>query len=260
MTSRNGGNGFSLPISMLLPPLAVVALRHYRAAVIPAVAALVALAVLNVTATSSLWDGLAKPHVVSVPGFGQQAWLNGTPRPVGALRAQVPGPSTRFVERDRGWPRADDELAQILLERIYSGELESGVVAFSSRHRAISSNSVELALLLHHSQSIPFTQLQAEPSDTVRTYTRQLTDPDFGSPGMLLTMNRNTDDFPPLVTQSIAETAARGAGFHRVQTMTLPDGRQLRLWVKGPAAAAKAESSSRTAGRSPAPAPGSPRG
>ncbi len=239
MTSRNGGNGFSLPLSMLLPPLAIVALRYNRVATAPVAILVVAIAALNLAATSSLWEGLAKPHLVAVPGFGQEAWLNGTPRPVDAIRVQVPGPSTRFAAADRGWPEADERLAAELLRRIYAGGLESGVVAFSSRHRAISSNSVELALLLHHDTSIPFTQLEAEPTDAVANYVEQLRSPEHGKPGMLLTMNRNTDDFPPLVTQGKAEAAARRLGFHRIWATTLPDGRQLRLWAKrAPAAPA----------------------
>lgn len=231
MTSRNGGNGFSLPPSMLLPPLAVVALRFHPIAAAPVAVLVAAIAALNLAATSSLWEGLAKPRFVAVPGFGEQAWLNGTPRPVGAVRAQVPGPATEFVDSDRGWPEADEELGAKLLRRIEAG-VPSAVVAFASRHRAISSNSVELALLLYHDTSIPFTQLEAEPSDTVGTYVRQLTDPEHGQPGMLITMNRNTDDFPPLVTQGKAEAAARRVGFHRIWAMTLPDGRRLRLWAR----------------------------
>jgi hypothetical protein len=236
MTSRNGGNGFTLPLSMLLPPLAVLALRYYRIAVVPVAALVAAIAALNVAATSSLWEGLAKPRSVSVPGFDEQAWVNGTPRTVDAIRVQVPGPSTEFVDRDRGWPEADRQLGSQLLGRIYAGDLTSGVVAFSSRNRAISGNSVGLAVLLYHDTSIPFTQLEAEPDDTVANYERQLLNVEHGPPGMLITMSRNTDDFPPLVTQSKAETAARRTGFRRVWATTLPDGRRLRLWVRrGPA-------------------------
>jgi 4-amino-4-deoxy-L-arabinose transferase-like glycosyltransferase len=247
MTSRNGGNGFSLPLSMLLPPLAVVSLRYYRVATAPVVALVAAIGALNVAATSSLWEGLAKPHLVSTPAFGEQPWLSGTPRPVDSIRAQVPGPATRFVDRDLGWREADERVAAELLRRIYAGGLESGVAAFSSRNRAISSNSVELALLLHHDTSIPFTQLEAEPTDTVGNYVKQLRNPEHGPPGMLLTMNRNADDFPPLVTQSNAEAAAREVGFHRVWATTLPDGRRLRLWVRPaqPALAAAPEPGSR---------------
>lgn len=236
MTSRNGGSGFSLPLSLLLPPLAVLALRYYRLATAPVAALVAAIGALNLAATSSLWEGLAKPHLVDTSVFGYQPWLNGTPRPVDSIRAQVPGPPTKFVDRDLGWPEADERVASELLRRIYAGGLESGVVAFSSRNRAISSNSVELALLLHHRTSIPFTQIEAEPDDAVANYVRQLRSPEHGPPGMLLTMNRNTDDFPPLVTQSKAEAAARRLGFRRVWTTTLPDGRRLRLWVRrGPA-------------------------
>jgi HPP family/Dolichyl-phosphate-mannose-protein mannosyltransferase len=248
MTSQNGGNGFSLPISMLLPPLAVLALRYYRLAVAPVAALVVAVAALNLAATSSLWRSLAEPRFVSVPGFDSKPWVNGIPRPVDAIRAQVPGPRTKFVDRDLGWPEDDEAVARQLLPRIYRGGLESGVVAWSSRHRAISANSVELALLLYHDTSIPFTQLEAEPTDSVANYVRELRNVEHGPPGMLLTMSRNQDDFPPLVTQGRAEEAARIVGFHQVWATTLPDGRKLRLWVR-PAQPAPA-----------APAPGSRRG
>jgi hypothetical protein len=249
MTSRNGGNGFSLPISMLLPPLAVIALRYYRLATVP-VAALVALiGALNLAATSTLWDGLAKSRLVYVPAYGELAWVNGSPRPVGAIRAQVPGPTTRFVDRDAGWPEADKALAGVLLRELTDTPLESGVAVFSSRNRAISSNSVQLALLLDYRTSVPFAQLEAVPDDTVANYVKQLRDREHGPPGLLITMSSEADDFPPIVTQSKAEAAARKVGFHRVWTRGLPDERQLRLWVRLARPA-----------RPAAPAPGSRRG
>lgn len=262
MSSQNGGNGFTLPIAMLMPPLAVVALRFYRAAAIPAVALLAALGVLNLAATSSLWQGLAEPRSVEVPAFGHQAWLNGSPRPVGSLRAQVPGPTTKFSERDRGWLEADAELGGMLLDRIYSGTLPSGVITFGSRHRAISTNSLQVALVLYHRTSLPLTQLESQPGgDTVANYVSQLTDPEKGLPGMLVTMNRNTDDFEPLVTQARVEAAARRVGFHLAETMALPDGRQLRLWVKrAPEPPAKLSRRSSPAAAEPAGEPGSRRG
>lgn len=233
MTSQNGGNGFTLPIAMLMPPLAVVALRFYRAAALPVAALLAAIGVLNLAATSNLWQDLAKFRSVEVPGFDYQAWLNGTPRSVGAIRAQIPGPATQFAERDRGWLEADAELSGMLLRQIYTGTLPNGLTTFASRHRAISTNSLQVAALLYHRTSLPLTQLESEPGgDTVANYEQQLTDPDKGLPSLLVTMNRNTDDFDPLVTQAKAEAAARRAGFRREQTMTLPDGRQLRLWVR----------------------------
>jgi 4-amino-4-deoxy-L-arabinose transferase-like glycosyltransferase len=260
MTSRNGGNGFSLPLSMLLPPLAVLSLHYYRVVAAPIAGLLVAIAGLNLAATSNLWDGLAEPHFVAVPGLGQQPWLNGVPRTVDAVRVQVPGPATHFDERDAGWPEADDRLAEALLRWIDSGRLETPTVTFASRHRAISSNSVQVALLLNHRQSVPFAQLNAEPDDSVATYVRQLTDPEFGLPSMLVAMNRNTDDFPPLVTQSLAETAARRVGFRRVGAFTLPDGRQLRVLAKARQPSGASSEPSPSAAPRPARARGSRRG
>lgn len=232
MSSRNGGNGFSLPISMLLPPLTVVALREVPRGVAAAVAAaFVALGMLNLAANSSLWDSLAKPRLVEVPGFGELPWMNGIPHTVSAIRVQVPGPESRFDSRDRGWTEADRRLASVVLRELEAGT-DSPVASFASRNRAISSNSVELAALLYHETPIPFSQLNAEPADSIAIYRHQLRDPDFGKPSMLITMSRNTEDFPPLITQSKAEAAARAVGFRRIWQMTLPDGRKVRLWLK----------------------------
>jgi 4-amino-4-deoxy-L-arabinose transferase-like glycosyltransferase len=231
MSSRNGGNGFTLPLSLLLPPLAVVALREYRLATAPVAAVLMVIAGLNLAATSNLWDSLAKPRFVKVPALGFLPWVNGTPHPVEAIRVQVPGPPSRFTDRDRRWTEDADTLAAVLLHQIDAG-VESPVVTFASRNRALSAGSVEIASMLNHDNSILFGQLNAEPSDSIATYRRQLTNPQFGLPGMLVTMNRNTDDFPPLVSQTLAEAAARKESFHRIWSITLPDGRQLRLWKK----------------------------
>lgn len=258
MSSQNGGNGFTFPIAILLPPVAVVALRHFRAAVVPSVAALTLIAALNLAATSNIWDGLARTRLVEVPGIGWLPWVNGTPHAVEGIRAQVRGPETRFAGRDRGWLEADRALAALLVPPPES-ELEPPVTAFASRNRAISSNSVGVASLLTYHRSIPFTQLQAEPNDSVANYERQLTDPELGQPTVLVTMSRNTDDFEPLVTQSYAETAARHLGFRRNREMTLPDGRRMRVWVRKKATAISGRWSP-TAARHPAPAPGSRRG
>jgi len=231
-SSQNGGNGFTLPLSVLLPSLAVLSLRFFRVAVAPVVALLGVIAVVNLAATSTIWDSVSKPRSVPVPGFGQLPWIGGIPHTVGAIRVQVPGSLSHFDERDRGWTRIDMELADEL------GTLGAGglppVVAFGSRNRLISTNSVGLAAVLKAHRGIPFAQLNAEPSDSVATYKHQLSAPEFGQPTVLITMSRNTEDFPPLVTQSRAEEAARQLDFRKVSSYELPDGRQLYVWQKGP--------------------------
>jgi hypothetical protein len=214
---------------MLLLPLAVMALRGLRAAVVgPAVAALLAVMALNVASNSNLWESLARARTASVPGFGKLRWINGTPAAVSAIREQIPGPATRFVERDKGWTEADDRLA-----RRFHAMIESGAkppIAYASRNRALNTSSMLLAGMLAYHESFPLAQLLAEPEDSVANYTRELASPDFGEPGILVTMSDEAGDFPPVITQAYAEAAARRLGFRRVVTLPLPDGRQLRVW------------------------------
>lgn len=234
-SSQNGGNGFTLPLSVLLPSLAVLSLRFFRVAVAPVVALLAAIAVVNLAATSTIWDSVSTPRTVAIPGFGQLPWIGGIPHTVGAIRVQVPGSLSHFDESDHGWTRVDAELADEL--ETLGAEGLPPVTAFGSRNRLISTNSVGLAAILKAHRGIPFTQLNAEPSDSVATYKRQLSAPEFGLPTVLLTMSRNTEDFPPLVTQSYAETAAKQLGFGKVRSYELPDGRKLYVWQKGAASA-----------------------
>jgi hypothetical protein len=230
-SSRNGGEGFTFPVAMLLPPLAVIALKRARASVVaPALAALGLIVAVNVTASTTLWASLARVREVSVPGFGSLPWIDGTPQAVSAIRAQIPGPATRFVDRDRGWQEANDELASLVFQ--LSDEGIHQPVAFASRNRALNTSTLLLAGMLDQRTSIWLLQLNPEPSDTIATYTHQLSSPEFGLPGILVTMSNNTGDFPPTVNQRYAEAAARRVGFQQIRTMTLPDGRQLHVWVR----------------------------
>ncbi|HEX5610210.1 MAG TPA: glycosyltransferase family 39 protein [Solirubrobacterales bacterium] len=236
MSSRNGGNGFTFPLAMLLPPLAVIALRYYRVALAPAAALVAAIAAVNVVAHLDLWKSASEPQRVSLPVFGETPWVNGIPHAVDAIRVQSPGSEFSFDERDKGWREADEELADLFLSPVGPGN-ENPFVAFASRNRAISSNSVGMAALLNHRTALPMTQLVAEPTDTVANYEHQLTDPAFGQPTGLVAMSSEAGDFEPLVTQSFAETAARNLGFVKIREFPLPDGRTLRFWVKRSAGA-----------------------
>jgi hypothetical protein len=73
-------------------------------------------------------------------------------------------------------------------------------------------------------------QLVADDGDSVAAYTRRLSDPRYGLPGLLVTMSSEAGDYVPRVTQAHAEAAARRLGFRLIQTMALPDGRLLRVW------------------------------
>jgi hypothetical protein len=229
VSSQNAGNGFSLPIAVLLPTLAVLALRLHPRAALPSLAVVALVAGFNFISNLNVWDAVSRPRTASVPGFGSLPYANAVPRSVSAIREQVPGPETHFVDRDKGWLRADRALVEQLVE--WNGPYgELPVTTFASRHRAISSNSAQLASVLRYHVSIPFNQLIAEPHDSVANYVDQLRDPAYGHPSVVITMSTNAGDFAPTVTQPYAEAAARRLGFRIARTMRLPDGRTMRLW------------------------------
>jgi len=231
MSSQNGGNGFTYPLAVLLPLLLVYAIRKFPSTLVPAVAALGLIAAVNTVSTATVWDEASRLRPVSVPGFDEELPLTkGVPKAVFAFRVQVPGPETTFNERDAGWLRADRTLLREISE-LNGPYGEPPVVAFASRNRAISSNTVQLASVARDHRGIPFVQLEAEPDDSVAAYVDQLAGDD-GAPSALVTTSRSTDDFPPAITQPYAETAARRLGFRRIDTMMLPDGRKLYLWHK----------------------------
>jgi 4-amino-4-deoxy-L-arabinose transferase-like glycosyltransferase len=256
MSSQNGGFGFTFPVAMLLPPLAVVALRFYRAAIVPAAALVVAIAAVNLLANSNLSDDISEPRLVEVPVFGEMPWISGEPASVGNVRQQTPGPRTRFTSADEGYVAVDKEMAKTLLEEI-APEGVPRLVAFASRHRVVSTNSIGLAGTVDFRRGIPFTQLLSEP-DSVAHYEEQITGPDLGEPTAVVTTSTEEGDFEPLVTQAKVETALKNLDFHLVRQVPMPDGRRLRVWVwngkrYGPIAKSRPSAA-------PASAPGNRRG
>ena len=232
MTSQNGGNGFTIPISILLPPLAVVALKCFPKAVTPAVAIAAVVCVLNLVSTATIWAYAAHTRTLSIPGFAEPFPVTkGIPKAVFGFRLQVPGPETVFDASDARWLHAADR-ALNLINRFYGPEEEAPIVAVASRNRALSSNSIQLSSVLRYHRGIPFVQLLAEPNDSVAHYRQGLQDQSFGEVTVLLTMSSELNDFPPPVTQAHAEAAAKQLGFKKVERMGLPDGRQLYIWQK----------------------------
>ena len=229
MSSQNGGNGFTFPVAVLLPTLAVVALRRYRKAIVPATVAVVAVAAINLLANSNISDSISKPRLVEVPAFGELRWISGEPNAVGNVRQQAEGPPTRFIAEDEGYVAVDVEMAKTLLEEI-APEGVPRLTAFASRNRVVSTNSIGLAGTVNFREGIPFTQILAEP-DTVAHYEEQITGPDLGRPTAVVTTSTEAGDFEPLVTQAKVEIALRNLGFRLVRKVAMPDGRRLRIWV-----------------------------
>jgi hypothetical protein len=214
---------------VLLPTLAVVALRRYRVAIVPVTVLVVAVAAVNLLANSNISDSTSEPRLVEVPAFGEMPWISGEPHAVGNVRQQAPGPRTRFTSEDEGYVAVDVEMAKTLLEEI-APEGVPRLTAFASRNRVVSTNSIGLAGTVNFREGIPFTQILAEP-DTVAHYEEQITGPDLGRPTAVVTTSTETGDFEPLVTQAKVETALKKLDFHLARKVAMPDGRRLRIWV-----------------------------
>jgi hypothetical protein len=252
MTSRNGGNGFTFPLAMLLPALAVVCLRGARRAiVIPVVVAVAAIGLLNVVASTDLSEEVSDTELVELPLYGHVPWVDGTPNAVDAMRVQVPGPATHFGSSEKGFPELDARLADLLLEPKGPDQSQL-IVGMAARNRAINTNSINLAAVLRHHVGVPFVQLEAEPADTVPNYVKQIRESPAGELNALITIHSNLEDFPPVVSQTKAVRAAKSLDFRFFRKFQLPDGRQLKLWVKRDEPASRASRKSRVAeGRSP---------
>jgi hypothetical protein len=232
MSSRNGGNGFTFPLAVLLPTLAVLALRGARrAVVVPVVVLVAAIAALNTFATSDISESTAQVRTVDVPLFGYIPWVDGRPNAVLRIREQISGPATHFDEHDKAWLKLDNQLADILLKPIGRGKTQP-VVVMGSRHRVFNTNTITLAAVLKYHAGIPFIQLEAEPTDTIANYLREIRESPFDEPSVFITTSTEAGDFPPVVSQPKAEAVARRLGFKVARRYRLPDGRQARVWMK----------------------------
>jgi hypothetical protein len=230
-SSRNVGLGFTLPVSVLLIPLALLALRMHPRAVAPVIAGLAAIAVVNLLAAFTFSDSLSRERAVDVPSFGSIPLIDGAPIAVEQIRIQIDGPETRFDDRDRGYVRADGELAETFVTK-----LGAPVVAFGSRNRVVNTNTVMLAGLRQYDQQIPMAQLLAGDGPTAQDFAARLSEADFGLPQVVITASSSARDYEPTVDQPPVEAAARSLGMRRIQAIRLPDGRQIRVWTAIPTA------------------------
>jgi hypothetical protein len=228
-SSRNVGLGFTLPVTVLLVPLAVLALRRHSRVLAPAIVVLGALAVINLTSAFTFSDSLSGVWAVDVPGFGGVPIVDGRPISVQQIRVQVDGPETRFDEKDRGYVRAADELAETFVPKLHAP-----VVAFGSRNRVINTNTVMLAGLRNYNVVIPMAQLLSTDGPTAQDFAEHLTNPLYGLPQIVVTTSTSNRDFEPRVSQATVEKAVRSLGMRRIQTIRLPDGRQVRVWTAIP--------------------------
>jgi hypothetical protein len=229
MTSRNGGDGFTIPISVLLPTIAALALKRFPRAVVPVVGLTAMICLFNLLSTSTILSAFSKARLVDIPTLKlKQPWAKGAPTAVLAIREQSPGPEWKFVAKDEGWPRADRRLLGII-ENLAAAERRPPVTAFATRSWDLNTNTVQMAALVKYQRGLPLIQLLAEDGDNIANYKQQL---EASGANTLVTASSEAKDFSPVVTQKLAEAAGRELGFHRRRAIDLPNGRTMWVWTQ----------------------------
>ena len=231
-TSENVGSGFTLPIAVLLPPIAVVALRLHQRVVIPALSVVALVTALNVVSSSTISESLSKQRTVHVPGFGFLPWVNGIPKAVAAVREQVPGPEWKFDDSDREYVRVNYEIDRYIVDEL--GDIPTvPFTAYGTRSRVLNTNSLTLETLQRYTgRVIPLAQVQPVPGNDPAEYAEQLEDPVNGPPGVLVTTAPTAGDFEPRIEQGAIEKGAKLAGFRLVHTIHAPFGVRALIWER----------------------------
>jgi 4-amino-4-deoxy-L-arabinose transferase-like glycosyltransferase len=230
VSTRNEGSAFALPII----PAAIV-LGTIAASMLPrrafqgaAVASLIAVSVFCLVVKSHVSSGSARPLMTDLPVLGQTVVSDGRGLAVGAVK---PGEDvTSFSERDKLWQKRWTDAAWLSLTQARLRRRQP-IVMFASRDPRFNTNTLDLESRLKFHTLMPVGQLLADRGgDTVASYRAQLNDPAFGQPNILVTSNNEHYDYAPVVTQRLAEAAARSVGFREYATITLPDGKLARFW------------------------------
>jgi hypothetical protein len=231
MSSRNVGDGFTIPITVLLPSIAAICLKQRHALVAPAASVVIGLSLFNVLSLATVWSWSSSTVEVTLPGFPNPLpIIKGAPKPVFEIRKQSPGPEWEFVSKDHGWPPADHRLIGIV-EHLAAAEKISPVVSFATRSAVLNTNTVQLAALTKYQRGLPLVQLLAEGGDTRSNYESQL---EASGATMLVTASSEVEDFAPTISQTRAEAAGRALGFRRRRVIDLPNGRRLFIWTNAP--------------------------
>ena len=194
---------------------------------------LAAVIILNTVMGSDTVAWLTRPASVTLPLLGPTFVVNGETEVRALVRKEgspVGSPTAPLPSIDRGWLGTSREVASLVLaEGDHRGV--TPVVAFASRDRLFNSNTVQLEAEIGLGRDIPTAQLLAtRPGDTVAAYRAQLTEPQYGDPNALVTVDASPDEYRPQVTQALAEQAATSLGFAPVAGFVLPDGRHGQLW------------------------------
>jgi hypothetical protein len=231
-SSRNKGSAFFAPIVPMMLVTAVWALfrisshRRYNLAVISVIAAIAIMASMPLidlrTPLASPWTAFGYVRVTDGRGAIQEYEAWGGFGPTGIAEPISP-------DRGKAWINLDRETAAIIT-RMYGSTAK---LVFGFRHRLYNVNTVNLQQLL--TRATTFAAQQVEPivtGDSVEGYLSWLASEDGAC--ALLTSDKTSADFTPVVNRTYMRDAADRAGFTPIQEWPTPDGQIITLWQSRP--------------------------
>jgi len=232
-SSQNKGSGFVAP---LIPAMAVCAAWAFaRLRVRPRqvlTGAAVAVVVVNLFAASDLDEAVARPRRTRVPILGVvivtdgRSTLQQYEAALDPAASSVAQPLTR--REGVSWVAATADMAA----RIRAQGGQAVLTAFGFRHQLLNINSVQLEQLSTEDTTLPLVQVApVATTDTVGGYAAWLSSGGEAAGACnLLTATGVAHEFPPAVTTTYMEEAARRAGFVVASQWSLPDERVVTLW------------------------------
>lgn len=231
-STSNDGTGFVVPLLPSLVALAVAAVFGvpWRGVRLLLVAGLTVVSLFNVVMKADVVSAASRVRTTTVPGWVTVPVTNGEgfvhQNLSGADNVPLGSPTHWFSDREKGWPRLYARIAADLAGlqrpwlRVYLTPQEPILNASALR---LSANRAGFA-------SADYIYVETGGDDTTAAYRSFLTQ---AHPDVLVTTDRSGNAFGPHVSPDLVEQAATALGYQVTARFATPDGRHLRLWVKG---------------------------
>jgi hypothetical protein len=234
-TKLSGGDATLVPLAAALGVAALVRLTHPLRTVL--IAALTA-SVLTVAVTKTTVSGWPAEHrCIGVPAMGCLTVTDGRSsiqRLLARSGLDLTDPDAARRGAAGAWMRLSEQLARWIHHHRQAALTSPPVVVFATQMQLLNAATLDDAWHERYGSRLPVAALrvQVPGPDSERTYRQMLTDRAFGPPSFLITTQPGREDFPPFVTRSRAERAARAVGFRTVRRFQLPDDRSAALLAR----------------------------